>query len=94
MFGLSDTRRAIIELEIKTKREDNGMNAINTNERKADNSKSKNKFWSVLKKVLLYTLATIAVVLALVVLYKILEFLFVAAILLIAWVGIVPRRWR
>ena len=70
------------------------MNAINTNEGKADNSKSKNKFWSVLKKVLLYTLATIAVVLALVVLYEILEFLFVAAILLIAWVGIVPRRWR
>ena len=70
------------------------MNAINTNETKANNSKSKNKFWSVLKKVLLYTLATIAVVLALVVLYKILEFLFVAAILLIAWVGIVPRRWR
>ena len=76
------------------KREDNGMNAINTNERKVDNSIRKNKFWSVLKKVLLYTLATIAVVLALVVLYKILEFLFVAAILLIAWVGIVPRRWR
>ena len=70
------------------------MNAINTNERKADNSKSKNKFWSVLKKVLLYTLATIAVVLALVVLYKILEFLFVAAILLIGWIGVVPRRWR
>ena len=70
------------------------MNAINTNERKVDNSIRKNKFWSVLKKVLLYTLATIAVVLALVVLYKILEFLFVAAILLIAWVGIVPRRWR
>ena len=70
------------------------MNAINTNEGKADNSKSKNKFWSVLKKVLLYTLATIAVVLALVVFYKILEFLFVAVILLIAWVGIVTRRWR
>ena len=76
------------------KREDNGMNAINTNERKVDNSIRKNKFWSVLKKVLLYTLATIAVVLALVVFYKILEFLFVAVILLIAWVGIVPRRWR
>ena len=94
MFGLSDTICAIMELQIKIKRGDNGMNAINTNERKADNSKSKNKFWSVLKKVLLYTLATIAVVLALMVLYKILEFLFVAAILLIAWVGIVPRRWR
>ena len=70
------------------------MNAINTNERKGDNSKSKNKFWSVLKKVLLYTLATIAVVLALVVLYEILEFLFVAAILLVGWIGVVPRRWR
>lgn len=67
---------------------------MNTNEIRADNSTRKNKFWSILKKVVLYTVATIAVVLALVVLYKILEFLFVAAILLIAWVGIVPRRWR
>ena len=67
---------------------------MNTNEIRADNSVRKNKFWSILKKVFLYTLAAIAVVLALVVLYKILEFLFVAVILLIAWVGIVPRRWR
>ncbi|MGM9684019.1 MAG: hypothetical protein ACI3XQ_10530 [Eubacteriales bacterium] len=70
------------------------MNAINTNERKANNSIRKNKFWSALKKVLLYTVAAIAVVLVLAVLYKILEFLFVVAILLIGWVGIVPRRWR
>ena len=34
------------------------------------------------------------VILALVAIYKILEFLFVAAILLIGWIGIVPRRWR
>ena len=67
---------------------------MNTNEIRADNSVLKNKFWSILKKVLLYTLAAIAVVLALVVLYKILEFLFVAAILLIGWIGVVPRRWR
>ena len=67
---------------------------MNTNEIRADNSVRKNKFWSILKKVFLYTLATIAVVLALVVLYKILEFLFVAAILLIGWIGVVPRRWR
>ena len=67
---------------------------MNTNGIRADNSVRKNKFWSILKKVLLYTLAAIAVVLALVVLYKILEFLFVAAILLIAWIGVVPRRWR
>ena len=67
---------------------------MNTNEIRADNSVRKNKFWSILKKVFLYTLAAIAVVLALVMLYKILEFLFVAAILLIGWLGVVPRRWR
>ena len=67
---------------------------MNTNGIRADNSVRKNKFWSILKKVLLYTLAAIAVELALVVLYKILEFLFVAAILLIGWIGVVPRRWR
>ena len=67
---------------------------MNTNEIRADNSVRKNKFWSILKKVFLYTLAAIAVVLALVVLYKILEFLFVAVILLIGWIGVVPRRWR
>ena len=70
------------------------MNTINTDERKADNSVRKNKFWSTLKKVLLYTLAAVAVVIGLVVLYRILEFLFVAAILFIGWIGIVPRRWR
>ena len=90
MFDLLDARSAIIELEIKKC----GGNGMNTNEIRADNSVRKNKFWSILKKVLLYTLAAIAVVLALVVLYKILEFLFVAAILLIGWIGIVPRRWR
>ena len=67
---------------------------MSTNEIRADNSVRKNKFWSILKKVLLYTLVAIAVMLALVVLYKILEFLFVAAILLIGWIGVVPRRWR
>ena len=70
------------------------MNAINTNERKADNSIRKSKFWSTLKKVLLYTLAAVAVVVGWAVLYQILEFLFVAAILLIGWIGVVPRRWR
>jgi cell division protein FtsL len=70
------------------------MNAINTNESKTDNPVRNNKFWSTLKKVLLYTLVAVAVVIDLVVLYQILEFLFVAAILLIGWIGIVPRRWR
>ena len=67
---------------------------MNTNEIRADNSVRKNKFWSILKKVLLYALAAIAVVLVLVVLYKILEFLFVTAILFIGWIGVVPRRGR
>ena len=73
------------------KREGNGMNAINTNERKADNSIRKSKFWSTLKKVLLYTVAAVAVVIILAVLYQILEFLFVGAILFLAW--ICPKRW-
>ena len=90
MFGLSDTRSAIIELKIKKR----GGNGMNTNEIRADNSVRKNKFWSILKKVLLYALAAIAVVLVLVVLYKILEFLFVTAILFIGWIGVVPRRGR
>ena len=67
---------------------------MNTNGIRADNSVRKNKFGCILKKVLLYTLATIAVVFALVVLYKILEFLFVAAILFMGGIGVVPRRWR
>ena len=70
------------------------MNAINTNETKADTPVRKNKFWSTLKKVLLYMLAAVAVMIGLVVLYRILEFLFVAAILLIGWIGVVARRWR
>lgn len=70
------------------------MNAINTNESKSDNSAHKNKFLSTLKKVLLYMLGAVAVVVGLAVLYQILEFLFVAAILLVAWIGIVPRKWR
>lgn len=67
------------------------MNAINKNERKTDNSIRKSKFLSTLKKVLLYTVAAVAVVLVLAVLYQILEFLFVGAILFLAW--ICPKRW-
>lgn len=67
------------------------MNAINTNERKTDNAIRKSKFLSTLKKVLLYTVAAVAVVLVLAVLYQILEFLFVGVILFLAW--ICPKRW-
>ena len=82
-----------MEKQYKEK-EGNEMNAINTNESKADNPVRNNEFWSTLKKVLIYTLAAVAVLIGLVVLYRILEFLFVAAILLIGWIGVVPRRWR
>lgn len=67
------------------------MNAINNNERKADASAHQEKNLNILKKILLYTVAAIAVVFVLAVLYQILEFLFVGAILFLAW--ICPKRW-
>ena len=67
------------------------MNAINTNKSKSDNSANKNKFLSTLKKVLLYMLGAVAVVVGLAILYQILEFLFVGVILFLAW--ICPKRW-
>lgn len=68
------------------------MNAINTQEGKTNNVKAKKAF-NVLKKILLYSGMIIVSIVALVAIYKVLEFLFVAAILFIAWIG-VPRRWR
>lgn len=70
------------------------MNAMNTNERSKDSAVRKSKFWSVLKKGLLYTIAAIAAMIGLVVVYQIFKLLLVAALLLIAWGGVVPRRWR
>lgn len=94
MFGLLDIKYDIIEPQKNKRKDGNGMNAINTNERKASTSVLKNKFWSTMKKILLYAFAAVVVVIGLIVLYQILEILFVAAILLIGWVGVVPRRWR
>ena len=68
------------------------MNAINTKDEKTKNVKART-FLDVLKKILIYTGIIIGALVALVVVYKVLEFLFVAAILFIAWIGI-PRRWR
>ena len=68
------------------------MNAINTKDENTKNVKAR-KFLDVLKKILIYTGIIIGALVALVVVYKVLEFLFVAAILFIAWIGI-PRRWR
>ena len=68
------------------------MNAINTQEEKIKHVKTK-KALDILKKILMYPGIILGAIVALVVIYKILEFLFVAAILFIAWLG-VPRRWR
>ena len=70
------------------------MNAINTNENTTSITGGLKKLGKILLKVLAGVGIAAVVILALVAIYKILEFLFVAAILLIGWVGIVPRRWR
>ena len=70
------------------------MNTINTTEQTTNNKSGLKKIGNILLKILLGIGIAAVVFFALVVIYKILEFLFVAAILLIGWVGIVPRRWR
>ena len=70
------------------------MDAIKTNEKLSSFKKGLKKLGSILLKILLGIAIVAIVVFALVAIYKILEFLFVAAILLIAWVGVVPKRWR
>ena len=64
-------------------------------ERKANNTARKEKFLKVLKNILIWTGVIIGGAVLLVALYQILKFLFVGAILLIAWLGpVFPRRWR
>ena len=70
------------------------MNAVNANENTARFKSGMKKIGKILLKVLAGIVIAAVVIFALVAIYKILEFLFVAAILLIGWVGIVPRRWR
>ena len=70
------------------------MNAVNANENTTSIKSGMKKVGKILLKVLAGIIIAAVVILALVAIYKILEFLFVAAILLIGWVGIVPRRWR
>ena len=70
------------------------MNVINTEKTKKNGTQRGKKIGGVLKKVLLYTLTAIGIIIVLALLYKLLEFLFVLAILLIGWLGFVPRRWH
>lgn len=70
------------------------MNAINTTEQTTNHKSGLKKIGNILLKVLLGIGMAAVVIFALVVIYKILEFLFVTAILLIGGVGVLPRRWR
>ena len=70
------------------------MNAANTTEKKTNTKGGLKKLGNIILKIMLGIVMAAVVVFALVVIYQILEFLFVAAILLIGWIGIVPRRWR
>lgn len=64
-------------------------------ERRINKSARKEKILNSCKKVLTWTGIIIGGAVILGVLYQILEFLFVGAILLIAWLGpVFPRRWR
>ena len=64
-------------------------------ERKISKSARKDKILNVLKNILIWTGIIIGGAVLLVALYQILKFLFVGAILLIAWLGpVFPRRWR
>ena len=70
------------------------MNAINTTEKATNKKSGLKKLGKIILKILLGIGIAAVVIFALVAIYKIIEFLFVAAILLIGWIGIVPRRWR
>ena len=70
------------------------MNAINTTEKATNKKSGLKKLGNIILKILLGIGIVAVVIFALVAIYKIIEFLFVAAILLIGWIGVVPRRWR
>lgn len=71
------------------------MDTVNTNKTQVNHSITKEKVINIITKVLLYSIGIIGGIFLLCVVYQILEFLFVGAILLIAWLGpVFPRRWR
>ena len=70
------------------------MDAIKTNEKSSSFQEGLKKLGGILLKILLGIAIAAIAIFALVAIYKILEFLFVAAILLVGWIGVVPRRWR
>lgn len=71
------------------------MDMVNTTKTNSTQAVTKEKVMNTIKKILLYTVGIVGGIFLLCVLYQILEFLFVGAILLIAWIGpVFPRRWR
>lgn len=71
------------------------MDMANTTKTNSTQAVTKEKVMNTIKKILLYTVGIVGGIFLLCVLYQILEFLFVGAILLIAWLGpVFPRRWR
>lgn len=71
------------------------MDMVNTTKTQTNKSITKEKVMSTIKKILIYTVGIVGGLFLLCLVYQILEFLFVGAILLIAWLGpVFPRRWR
>ena len=71
--------------------DDRKMNAEKTNERKRGSGR-KSKFLEILKKVLIWSAVIVGIALLLVVLYQILKFILIAAVLFIAFL-FPTRRW-
>lgn len=67
------------------------MNNIATHERNTDNTAQIKKIINTVKKVLMYTGIAVGSILLLGLLYQILQYLFVGAILLVAW--LCPGKW-
>ena len=61
------------------------MNTITNNETKTIKSEKLKKALNIIKKVLIYTAIAVAVVLALGLLWQIIQYVFTAALLFIAW---------
>lgn len=61
------------------------MNIITNNERKTVKSEKLKKALNIIKKVLIYTAVAVAVVLVLGLLWQIIQYVFTAALLFIAW---------
>ena len=68
------------------------MNTVTTMENTSNQSARKKKFITTLSKILLFTGIAIGGAVLLVALYQIIQYLFVAALLFIAW--LCPRRGR